>query len=253
MTQVPWRRMHEFVLDCGSVQNHRKYCERILDRLDLIISFDTAQAYFLNDNGKVYDEYLLGVEKRWTDEYHSYYAHIDDGRYSVTKKEKLQDARNKTVEDCVSDWTRPPAIDEFFSGFILPQGIRHSLGFVLFDTYNTPKCVCIINRLSDTSFTQNELYTMKYIHAHLNNLHRNFYVTVDESSEITCTHGSKTPLTAREMEIARLVREGVTPTNISNKLDISCNTVTKHLASIRIKLNVACMQELVAKLNISTF
>jgi len=85
---------------------------------------------------------------------------------------------------------------------------------------------------------------MKYIRPHLDNLYQNFYVMIPGENNIK----KDIPLTSRESEIAGLLKQGVTPARISEKLCISITTVKKHIANMHSKLNVSNRQELLVKL-----
>ena len=65
----------------------REGTERTLragDREDTAaISYDQARAYFVNENGKIFDQVLVGVEQTWSDVYVGYYSKVEDGRYSI--------------------------------------------------------------------------------------------------------------------------------------------------------------------------
>ncbi|MFC7362299.1 response regulator transcription factor [Nocardioides astragali] len=50
--------------------------------------------------------------------------------------------------------------------------------------------------------------------------------------------GSEVALTARELEVLRLVAAGFTDTEIAGQLVLSAHTVHRHVSNIRIKLGV---------------
>ena len=247
MSQIPWVKMQDFLFDCGSVREPRKFCERIVNRIDMLIPFDQARFYFLNDNGRVYDEYLIGVDKRWTRAYHEYYSNIMGGRYSLLARGGSTGVPN--IEDCVYDWSVYHADNEFYSDYVRPQGILHSFGFGVYDNHDILKGSCMLDRVSNVRFTPEEIRIMYYIRTHLDNLHRNFYVPVPGNRDAINSTTPQSPLTAREKEIAELILQGITPANISKKLHLSRNTVNKHISNIHAKLNVTNIRELLVKLS----
>lgn len=245
--EMPWINIHAFLLDCGNIRNPKEFSVQIVKKIITLIPYDQARIYYINDNGIVYDEYLFGVDKRWTHLYHEYYSKIENGRYSI-----FSNIINKghfftsKIENCVHDWTNHEC-DEFLTDYIRPQGIRYTVGFGLHDNYNTLKITCILDRISYSKFTNKELNVLNLILAHLENLHRNFYVNVSDNGNVNNNIKFQTPLTMREAEIAELLSKGVTPTNISRKLCICQSTVYKHIAHIYDKLNVSSRQELLVK------
>jgi DNA-binding CsgD family transcriptional regulator len=60
------------------------------------------------------------------------------------------------------------------------------------------------------------------------------------------TPAPDTPLTAREMEVLRLVAKGLSEREAADKLSISPHTAHRHLSNIRLKLNVATQAAAVA-------
>ena len=54
------------------------------------------------------------------------------------------------------------------------------------------------------------------------------------------------PLTQREMEVLRLVANGLSEREVADKLFISPHTAHRHLSNIRLKLNVATQAAAVA-------
>ena len=59
---LPWNRINDFLLDCGRVRDPKEFAKTVMDRISALIPFDQARLYFLNDNGDIYDEYLIGVD-----------------------------------------------------------------------------------------------------------------------------------------------------------------------------------------------
>ncbi len=56
------------------------------------------------------------------------------------------------------------------------------------------------------------------------------------------------PLSDREFEIAQLVYEGITNTQIADKIYISINTIKSHLKSIHLKLDASSRLQVIGKL-----
>jgi DNA-binding NarL/FixJ family response regulator len=59
-------------------------------------------------------------------------------------------------------------------------------------------------------------------------------------------HGSAGPLSAREMEVARLVAEGLSNPGIAGRLYLSRPTVASHVAHILTKLDFASRAQIAA-------
>jgi len=249
-TNIPWSRIHDYLVECGRKQDPREYCISLIDGLNSIIPFDQARVYFVNDNGKVFHEHLIGVDKKWTEAYHEYYSQLDNGAYSLFGKTTMPCGRYSILnraEERVRDWTAHSS-NEFVRDYVRPQGLCYSLGIILHDVQGSPKTMYILDRICPVPFSRKELGAIDLAWPHLDNLHRNFFVQIPGHVSASVSDTNCTPLTTRESEIADLLIKGITPANISKKLYISSATVYKHLAHIHTKLNVTNRQELILKL-----
>ena len=246
--ELPWRKINEFLLDCGSIRAPRDFAITIMQKIPILIPYDQARLYFLNDKGTVIDEKLFGVDKRWTSSYHEYYSKIENGRYSLfAKAYKNGHYYVPKIEDSIRDWEHCEH-DQFVNEYLKPQGIRYSFGFLLFDNQNSPHCMFILDRTSKTKFTAQELQATNVALAHLNNLFQNYFVDVSGLIHTENLLKLDDHLTDREVEITELLKKGFSPTNISQRLWITQNTVYKHIYHIYQKMNVSSQQELLVKL-----
>jgi len=135
--------------------------------------------------------------------------------------------------------------NEFFAGYIEPQGIQYTLGLVLFDLSNSLRAAIFLDRTIRVPFSRDEKTALSYILPHLKNLYKNFYFNsyADIIRDTDCF-----ALTAREVEITVLLCKGAGPSSIGRKLCISTTTVYKHIANIYGKMNVSSCQELLVKM-----
>lgn len=243
-SQVPWEKMNQVLLQCGSTHEAHRFNINALVQLQSVIPFDQGRLYFLNDNLEVYDEFLLGVDKQITKAYHEYYSKIENGQFSATRRLRSHHVKYPTV----CNWAEYGG-DEFYTEHVRPQGLRYSTGFCLRDLLGAPKALFCLDRTSRANYSQTELETLYYLNAHLENFYRNFYA---QSPDAQVSAGIRLeqdlPLTARETEISQLLSRGASPESIAAKLCISRTTVYKHITHIHAKLHVSSRQELLVKL-----
>ena len=110
-SNLPWPKIHEFLLDIGEIRDPKEFCVRVAKRIHRLIPYDQARVYFVSDTGRIYDEFLLGVEQRWSDLYREYFSRMDNGRYAISnagywspsRKEKGHHSIPK-IEGSVYDW-----------------------------------------------------------------------------------------------------------------------------------------------------
>jgi DNA-binding CsgD family transcriptional regulator len=248
LVELPWANIHNFLLASGSIRDPKNLCIEIVKRIHALVSYDQARIYFINYNGKICDEFLVGVDKKWSKVYREYFSTIANGRYDVTKiKIENSAARNPlNVKNNVHDWGAESG--EFISDYINPQGIRYSVGFGFMDSDYMFKCACALDRTGNNPFSEYEIGIIGSVVPHLNNLHMNLYTTPKPEIVYPMQTDEGAVLTRREAEIAGLLRGGVTPANIGRKLSLSVSTVYRHIANLHAKLRVSNRQELIVKL-----
>ena len=241
---IQWEDINQVMLNCGSIHEYKKFCKSIMLNVGRLIAFDKARLYFFDDNGQIYDEFLIGVDEKWVIEYFEYYATINEGRFGInsSKLRKPLNEQNNVVS--IQDWTKEPS-SEFVNDYIRPQSIMHSFAFCLSDTANSVKAIIMLDRTRDMPYSAFDIESMQLLYTHLNNLHKNFFVEIPS----ICNEKIAANLTDRELEVAKLLIQGTTPKNIGDKLHISLNTVYKHIANIHHKLDVKNRQELIIRLS----
>ena len=246
---VPWNKISDFLQDCGKYRNPKELSNRIMLKLDSLIPYDRARLYFLNGNGTVCGQRLLGIDEKDAQLYHSYYSQLDNGAFSVEQRLLALNNRYPRVEECVYDWERYRVHKEFFNSYIRPYHIYHCFGLGLRNTYNSVRSVFSFERTSDVKYSDIEIAIMAHTRPHLDNLFQNLYVPPpDDSTDSKNEMNNTNKLTPREWEVAELLKQGVIPANICKMLYVSPTTVKKHIANIHAKLKVSTRQELVVKL-----
>jgi DNA-binding CsgD family transcriptional regulator len=246
LSEMQWVRISEFLLAVGRVRVCREFGVEISRRIGQLIPHDQSRVYFINDNGKICDEELFGVKKDWSLAYFNYYSKIDAGRWNISDRSNMKYSGGQAFVGKI-DWTKAIGLDEFTKYYVEPQRIRSSMGLGLRDGANL-KCVVILDRTSRHDFSEKDLYTLRIAQSHLDNLYANLYVDSSQEKVLHMLLEPDLPLTARESEIAGLLRDGLTPTSISRRLSLSLATVYKHISNIHGKFHVSNRQELMLRL-----
>jgi DNA-binding CsgD family transcriptional regulator len=246
-SKIPWMKINDFLLDIGNIRDPKEFCVQVLDKIYPLIPFDQARIYFLNESGKICDEVLYGVEKRWSDVYREYYSILENCRYSISTIIENGFYSIPNLMASVYNWGNYEC-DEFITDYIKPQGLNHSIGFGFHNANSFIKCAYTLDRTSKTGYTHEEIDLLNVIQPHLDNLHMNLFVLALKNNTFIKKTEVQNPLTKRESELAELLCNGMTPTRISKQLFISLPTVYRHIANIHEKLNVSNRQELLLKL-----
>ena len=239
---IRWDDVYNFTTTCGKAQNPKNLAIDILNNISELCSFDEALIYFIDGNKQICDQYLLNIDSRWSNMYIGYYSKADNQKYSCSMD--LREDPGKIILQ-VLDWENEPST-EFISNYIHARGLKYSCGFALFDMNGNYRTVISLDRIQNKGFSRDELLHLQAVIPQLNNLHKNFYYQgfIQNIMKKTSNVAATANLTARESEIANLLCQGVTPTNISRTLYIAQSTTYKHIANIYEKLHVSSQQEL---------
>lgn len=254
LSNLPWIKINDFLVDVGNVREPKEFCVQVLKKIYQLIPYDQARIYFINDTGKIYDEVLFGVDPMWSEAYIEYFSKVENGRYAIPARRHAISTGMENgcysmprIEGGVYDWAKYEG-DEFITSYIKPQRIRYSAGFGIHSADNFTKSVYMLDRISRSGYTREEIDLMSIIQPHLDNLHKNLFVLPSLNSCFNKNQDVQNHLTKRESEIAELLCRSLTPTKISQKLYISQPTTYKHIANMHAKLDVSNRQELILKL-----
>ncbi len=244
---IPWKRIDDFLLEVGNIRTPKELCVQAIKNLYPLIPYDQARIYFIDKNTKVYDDVLFGVGEGWSDLYLEYYSKIENGRYSISNQVKSEYFSKPSLDGRVYNWENYDH-DEFILNYIIPQGIKYSMGIGFHSADNTTTTVCSLDRTGMFGYTLEELNIKNIIQHHVDNLHKNLFAYLFANSHNKTEDKLIKLLTKRELEISHLLCDGVKPRNIGQRLQISLPTVYRHIANIYQKLNVSSQQELIVKL-----
>jgi DNA-binding CsgD family transcriptional regulator len=237
---LPWSAIHTYLVDVGKLSDPHWFCVRIVEKIRDLIPYDQARIFIINDNGNVVDAVVFGANKKWNRVYLDYYYEDGAAKYTFTGRESSDGLIG------LHDWFADEC-DDFVANYIVPQGIRYSMGFGLVDDASRIKSVFSLDRVNLNQFTVCEQAIMEHLHPHLNNLHRMLLHTPPTEQRFHYASETDKRLTPREAEIADYLSRGITPTNISKQLCLSSQTVYRHIANIHKKLQVTNRQELIIK------
>ncbi len=241
---IPWEKIYDFILSCSSAHELKAFSIKVLTGLQNLCQFDQSLVYFLDGNRKVTNQYLMNIDKQWSSLYLEYYSKTDSGRYRLDK-----DLREKPEKPTISiiSWEKEPSA-EFVPEYIHSRGIKYSLGFPLFDLNGMPRTVFSLDKTKNENFKDDECNIVYLLLPILNNLHKNFFSQQTSRKTINQTPWETTNLTPREVEIANMLCQGLTPETISKSLYISKSTTYKHISNIYKKMQVSSKQELILRL-----
>ncbi|HQE70521.1 MAG TPA: helix-turn-helix transcriptional regulator, partial [Atopobiaceae bacterium] len=260
LTLEQLRSVDAAALACGSVRDSYEFCILSLREIRKLVPFDRGSIFFLDDSAKVFDEHLEGVTRNKVRLYHEIYGESDGGAYSMTRLAQVRreiikrDASHSPYRIFVKDWEKESHDTRFYREYISQLGIRYSTGIALFDLDDLARALFSFDRTEESGpFTAGEREMLSLLNHHLDNLFRNFFVMPPSAhGDTIALEQGGFGLTARELDISKLLLAGMSPKRIAEKLGISRATVYKHVSNIHAKLGVTSQLELVSKLGAAT-
>lgn len=241
---IPWQKIYDFIISCGNTHDVKSFSIKVLSDIGELCDFDQALVYYLDGNRKVCNQYLVNIDKKWSNMYLEYYYRTDDSRFSLFK-----DVRENPTKPTINirSWEEETS-SEFVPDYIRSKGIKYSLGFVLYDINGMPRTVFALDRKKNENFTEDEFNALSLAIPQLNNLHKKFFCQQSSRLSIDEISWETTELTPREIEIANMLCQGISPAIISKSLYISKSTIYKHISNIYGKMNVSTQQELLVRM-----
>ena len=238
-----WSKLNSFLLTAGTMNSVDEMNSWILDNISSLINYDNSGIHIiLSDKLRPGITASVNSEKKWNDLFNSYY-------YSIS----LFPEFDQNIFYADNRQIRGSHKSEYYNDFMLPQKIRYTAGFTLYNPGNIPAHTMVLNRSGSAGmFSNEELSVMKVAAHHLSN-----YVKMLSLSEsfrkipvmISELENGNTILSPRETEIVSLLVKRLKPAEISKKLEISLMTVRKHIQNIYEKMNVADRHQLLQKIH----
>lgn len=237
-----WSKLNRFLLEAGSLNSVNEMNSWVLSNISSLIPYDNSGIdIILSDKLKPSITVSLNSDKKWEDMFNSYY-------YSISLFPKFDDnifyADNRQIENSHKS--------EYYNDFLVPQKIRYTAGFTLYNMENKPSHTIVLNR-SNTGemFNTEELSLMKAAAHHLSNYFK--MLSLSEKFRkipvmISELEKGNTILSPRETEIIYLLVKRLKPAEISKELKISLLTVRKHIQNIYEKLNISDRHQLFQKI-----
>lgn len=243
--KIDWKALYDIDLHTGYAQDPKSFCILALEEIRGILPHDQAMILFFDGNGNVSDKHLVNIKEDWVTMYLEYYANLAGGNYGHRKD--MDESTSPNDLNISRDWSKEP-LNEFIRDYIRTRGLCHSLGFGLYDRNGLKRVLFAFDRTTDTPYTLLEKIHLYLLKPLLNNQFKKYYYRDQKKPGRNQAAWASTGLTSREIEVADLLCQGISPSNISRILHISKATAYKHIAHIYEKLNVSSKQELLVKL-----
>ena len=242
-----WQYVVEFLTNTTFITTLDEYGYTILNEIRGYIPYDAAHLISY-DNNKILDFKKINISDKTIEDYNNCYQQKD------TIKKKFFNEKNASKSSLIIDY-REWRKTEFFNDFLLPNNFYYLCGIDIHHNNQLLATLTLIRSKKSNDFTTSDLLFLNRISTCIGNhicLLKEFYLNTSKNisfKELQKERIQNLELTPREIEIARLVKSGMTNKEISNRLFISKNTVKKHLQNIYNKCDVSNKVSLVSKLH----
>lgn len=242
-----WQYIVEFLTKTTFITTLDEYGYTILNEISSYIPYDAAHLISY-DNKQIMDFKKINISDKAIEDYNNYYQQKD------IIKARFFNERNASKSSLIIDY-REWRKTEFFNDFLLPNKFYYLCGIDIHHNNYLLATLTLIRSKKSKDFTTTDLLFLNRIATCIgNHLYLLKELTYNSANNLTFKEIQKErirslELTPREIEIARLVKSGLTNKEISSQLFISKNTVKKHLQNIYNKCDVSNKVSLVSKLH----
>jgi len=242
-----WQYVVEFLTKTTFIASIEEYSYTILKEIKNYIAYDAAHLISYSDD-EILDFKKINVLDSTIEDYNNYYQQQDIIKRKFFNEKEA--AKSSLIID-YREWRKT----EFFNDFLLPNKFYYLCGIDIHYENILLATLSLIRSRKSGDFSTVDLLFLNRISSCIGN---HIYLLREYSQKLSSNTSFKNrqreriqdlDLTPREMEIARLVKSGLTNKEIGERLFISKNTVKKHLQNIYNKSEVSNKVSLVAKLH----
>ncbi len=230
-----WLNINGIITDIYNTRDLTEMRRRYLEGIRSLIPFQRA-FFDLYGGQKFFDPVAINLTEQNLKEYYQEYEALDYSVWALS-----QDiAQSYRDTDLISDEARTRSV--FFQKWLQPLGIYYEGGCNVVANGVIYGSVTLMRGKRDGDFSSRELEIADILNQHLcrrfssdypNGIREKSYATSQEAIV------SRFLLTGRECEILRLLQEGLSNRQISEKLYITENTAKKHTANLYRKLGIS--------------
>lgn len=232
------RYLLDIIYKSRVIHNNRKMRLEVLNMIIGLIPCDRATYYIAKDDGNIIDPVAYNL----TEEHHQRYYQYEDVDYTLFVNSSPQ-SRVLRETDMFSEEFRINS--EYYQKTYVPLNVHYTLQLSLCHGGKFLGVITLFRSRKSGDFTDEEVRFFDLLKEHLalslfRALHENSQVS-DNPELQTC---SEYNLTIRENEIISHVLSGLSNDEIASEMNISTNTVKKHLMNIYRKMDIKGRKDL---------
>jgi DNA-binding CsgD family transcriptional regulator len=255
LSEKDWLKIIDILSEINRQYDIHTLREVVLERIGEVIDYDLA-IFDLSkfENSKfvaLYDPVVRSIfsesfEKQFISDYDTKYFKMSYMNWIYFQE------KNLVYRD--SDFIKPEIKNEsqFYKEYMEPRGLLHACGCNLVYNKLCIGAISIVRKNDKTDFTEEDLFILEQLQPHIINKLMQY---IDLSSEADFKNKLRDvyKITSREMEIVNLIYLFYENKEIAEILDISTNTVKKHVNNIFSKIDVNSRGQLISFLKNNDF
>lgn len=233
-----WLRINDLIITINISDDIDLMRDHFLKCIKYLIPFEKAVFFLGEQNG---DDYVLvrpismNAEKEFIEEYEKFYHDIDYASTIIDLHSSQVYKDTDLMEEKIRKETK------FYKDFLIPHEVPYAGGMIIAKNSVLTGEVTFYRTFKQGDFSEKDLYIMEIVISHLEyRIHQlthinNGYTKIFNKDYLKLLDAN---ISKREIEIIKLAVNGYSNIEISKELNISINTVKKHLSSIFIKLDI---------------
>jgi DNA-binding CsgD family transcriptional regulator len=238
-----WLLLNDIIFKVHSIENSHTMRLDVLNALELIIPFSFASFYMASDNDERYltDPVAVNIPEEKLDEWYAF-QECDYMRWVYQLGKSMVCNETDLLTDCEREKTK------YYQEFYAQRDIHYSIQLSIAYNSSFLGIISLYRKKSEINFSKRDLFVLEQLKDHLayrldrdksirqGTKHKSASADneLTKAEELLASKG----FTKRETEIHRLLIQGFSNKELSDKLFISPHTVKKHLKNIYKKLGV---------------
>lgn len=238
LKHTEWLKINDIITDIYTIDDMDKMRESYLKKIRNLIPYQRAFFDLCSDkngNRSFFQPVAVNLSDECLREYYRIYESLDYSVWALSQDIAL----SYRDTDLVAEDVRTRSV--FFTKWLEPLGIYYEGGCNIVCNGIVYGSVTLMREKQSGNFQDRELAISNILSQHLcNRFFRDFPNGIRERNYFSpdAVLASRFLLTQRECEVLKLIHEGLSNQQISEKLIISNNTTKKHIANLFRKLNV---------------
>ena len=249
LSQKEWEILNSIITSINGIKSLTAMRTAFLQKLMLLIDFDFSDFNLGQVHGKaqpalidpvVVSRFSKDFEENFTSLYENKYAELDYVKWVFSSPESLVYRES----DLVNDEVRKKST--FYLEYLKPSSLINVAGISIISGGVFVGAVTLYRTAPKGDFSDKDLYILTQLLPHLQNkLSLEQEAIENERKSVSYLLRRHYGLTVREIEILRHVSRGLSNKEIGEALNITENTVKKHLTNLFGKLQVRSRTQLI--------